>query len=124
MPIAPRDDDGTVVRLCSALFQYSKEIELKKKPLFNESENWTEPGHQLAHEARDALQPIVDKWVAEGYRTRDIESVLNAEVAELLVMSRLLAVENKLKLNLDSTLANLPIPSYRPGLDHRIDYDE
>jgi len=49
--------------------------------LFTATEHWTEEANQLAFEIGAKIRPIIEKYIAAGYRTRDIESVIINEVS-------------------------------------------
>lgn len=62
---------------------------MNKKPLYDINERWTDKCFDLSNEVSKALKPIVDKWLAEGYANREIESVILAEVNDMMVCARI-----------------------------------
>ena len=62
----------------------------KRKRLFHEdTERYTERGHQFDLEVGEALRPILNRLFDEGYSTRDAENVLFWTVGDLCVSRRL-----------------------------------
>lgn len=58
----------------------------EKKTLFNEYEAMNEEAHKLDVEVRDALLPIIDKWLGQGYSTIELDqlisSIISVELSE------------------------------------------
>lgn len=62
---------------------------MKKRDLYDENEKWTEETHILSHEVNRVLEPIVKKWIAKGYKNREIEQVIEAQVFDMMVGERI-----------------------------------
>jgi len=58
------------------------------KSLFNKYEAYNEIGGQVSDEARSVLDPIFKKWASEGYRVKDIESIITDNVITLSAIIR------------------------------------
>ena len=49
--------------------------------LFNEYEAYTKAGRDLSDEVTKALDPIFERWVKDGHKIRDIESIMSDEIS-------------------------------------------
>ena len=43
----------------------------------NETEDYTEAGYNFFEQIKNAIKPIVDFYITEGYSVREIQSILN-----------------------------------------------
>lgn len=58
--------------------------------LFDEKELYNEVSNELAQSVRDAIKPILTKWIEDNYKIREIEYVMLEEI-------NMLCCENRLK---------------------------
>ncbi len=49
------------------------------KRLFDEREEWTDEGRELAVEAMKLLTPLYKKWADAGYSIRDMQTIISVE---------------------------------------------
>lgn len=55
---------------------------MSKKLYDGETWRWTDEARSLAHEIHQAIQPIFDRYVSEGYSPREIAHVIGATANE------------------------------------------
>jgi hypothetical protein len=55
--------------------------------LFDDDDRYTEAASIIDRQAYDALRPIFEFWVKEGYSRRDIYTVMNGAANELMLWS-------------------------------------
>lgn len=51
--------------------------------LYNDDERMNSEGHELATQVDEALLPIMEKYVKDGYRIRDIQSIMDGVIWDL-----------------------------------------
>lgn len=59
----------------------------KSKSLFTEREGYTKEASSLDSEVWAALRPILEKYEAEGFKVREIQSVMDAAVSCLCIQT-------------------------------------
>ena len=60
-----------------------------KRSLFTDDERWTEECHILSEEARKALCPLIEHYIAKNYKTREIEMVIKDAIFDIMINHRL-----------------------------------
>lgn len=55
------------------------------KRLFDDNSKYNAVGNQVDLEVADALRPIIRKWADYGYCPRDLQSVSNGAVLDLVL---------------------------------------
>lgn len=53
------------------------------------NEDWSQAARDFDREVGLALQPIIDKWLAAGYSTRQMEHIITSCAFEMCVVKRL-----------------------------------
>lgn len=59
------------------------------KRLFVEGDRYSNEAHDLDRAVANALKPILDLWVAEGYSIRDIGVITEGAVRDYILMELL-----------------------------------
>lgn len=72
---------------------------MTKKRLLEGNIAWPQECIDLSREVKDALWPVLNRWVEAGYSTIDIEHVVTGEISLHLGSIRILEGLNNVKKN-------------------------